>query len=72
MRTLTIDVVADDLVIGQLEHTESYFADWDELARKARQMARELCPGCRKLQLWAADICLLDLILQDESALRNM
>lgn len=56
MRTLTIDVVADDLVIGQLEHAESYFTDWDELGQKARQMARELCPGCRNLQLWMAGI----------------
>ncbi|NLN75183.1 MAG: hypothetical protein GX139_02585 [Armatimonadetes bacterium] len=64
MRTLTIDVVADDLVIGQLKHAESYFADWGEMSRKARQLANEACPGYRKLQLRAADICLLDLTWQ--------
>lgn len=60
MRTVTIDVVADSRIIGHLEHAESHFADWDEMSQKARQMAMELCPECKELQIRVAGICLLD------------
>lgn len=60
MKTLTIDVVADGTVIGQVEHAESHFADWEALGEQAKQMAREQCPECKRLELSIGAVCLLD------------
>ena len=67
MKALTIDVVADNQIIGSLEHTESYFVDWEEMGKKARQLAMELCSEYKMLQLWAEGVCLLDLAQHGES-----
>lgn len=66
MRRLPIEVVADNQIIGRLDHTESYYVDWEELGQNARQMAMERCPNYRTLQLHAEGIWLLDLARQDE------